>query len=205
MKRTEPTQRQRAAAEALRERCARSTAYLLDGEHLERPTNVGSGTLVITPSGAVVILTGAHLFERDALGSDRLRIGFYQSPASAAFAPSIVRHPAADVDVAIVAVPPEIESAARDAAVPFEAVTTLPDDAEFDEMLIVAGYPSAQITAEVDHARGRATSGSRPSATWPTCGTSRGTALGATSWSGTRWSARRTRAVRSSRSPTRRA
>jgi hypothetical protein len=56
------TDQDEAAIEALRDRIAKATVFIIDGERRRMTDTVGSGTVLLTPRGKLVVLTATHLF-----------------------------------------------------------------------------------------------------------------------------------------------
>ena len=145
----------RTAFEALHDFAREAVVFLVDGaigpnSHL---ASVGSGTLIKTAGGRIVVLTAAHNF--DDLPDDGVSMGGEGSNAVSHALGAPWRHPS--IDVALAVVQPEAAKVFGHAALAPEVVAATTDTAfELQNPMLLCGYPGDYRRLHVDRPAGRA-------------------------------------------------
>jgi hypothetical protein len=150
---TDDEERQRQGWKAIHERLRRSLVFIIDGPPGEDKAGRyhGSGTVVRSPGGVVIIVTAAHVFTDP---PDGYTLGGYElEPVGDPFM-TVIKHPASDeVDFAIAVLKPEIaERCGRDAIsldeiAPSDFALEIPQK----EPIVLCGFPLDRRVQQVDH------------------------------------------------------
>jgi hypothetical protein len=150
---TDDSARQEHGWRAIHARLEQSLVFIVDGplgeDKYER--DHGSGTLIRTPGGNVVVLTAAHVV--DQIPTDGCTLGGYGIDPVAAPFEALWTHPNRDVDAGLALVRPDLANRCRALAMPLESI----GDSAFElaqpqsDPTTVCGYPKARRVQRLDH------------------------------------------------------
>jgi hypothetical protein len=146
--------RQRQGWLAVHERLRRSLVFIIDGPPGQDKSarGHGSGTLVRTPGGAILVLTAAHVLDEP---PDGYTLGGYELEAVGDPFTRVIKHPTAphDIDVALAVVRPEIaELCGRDAISLDEvALSDFAIELPQKEPVVLCGFPFDRRVQHIDH------------------------------------------------------
>lgn len=147
----------RQAFDAVQEYVARPLVFLAEGAIGPgmRTTPNGTGTLLRTPGGRVLVLTARHVLEDDR--PEQWAIGGKISHGIDDALGAEWLHPNLDLDVGLALLKPHAAAALESYALAHSAVA---EDGAFrseDHQAILCGFPGAYRSAEIDQRAGRAT------------------------------------------------